>query len=111
MENTFIVYDQTKECIIIDPGCYSIEEKEELLSFININQLKPTLLINAKDDTFLSKECFPFKEAYDSDNFFFESTNYGGHVGFMSSFKPKENTWLELRIERFIKENIQINLL
>jgi hydroxyacylglutathione hydrolase len=46
MENTFIVYDQTKECIIIDPGCYSIEEKEELLYFININQLKPTLLIN-----------------------------------------------------------------
>jgi hydroxyacylglutathione hydrolase len=46
MENTFIVYDQTKECIIIDPGCYSIEEKEELLSFININQLQPTLLIN-----------------------------------------------------------------
>jgi len=46
MENTFIVYDQTKECIIIDPGCYSIDEKEELLSFININQLKPTLLIN-----------------------------------------------------------------
>ena len=46
MENTFIVYDQTKECIIIDPGCYTIEEKEELLSFININQLKPTLLIN-----------------------------------------------------------------
>ena len=36
MENTFIVYDQTKECIIIDPGCYSIEEKEELLSLINI---------------------------------------------------------------------------
>ena len=46
MENTFIVYDQTKECIIIDPGCYSNEEKEELLSFITINQLKPTLLIN-----------------------------------------------------------------
>lgn len=72
---------------------------------------KPTLLINAKDDSFLSKECFPFKEAYDSDNFFFERTNYGGHVGFMSSFNPSENTWLELRIERFIRENIQKNLL
>ena len=72
---------------------------------------KPTLLINAKDDSFLSKECFPFKEAYDSDNFFFERTNYGGHVGFMSSFNPLENTWLELRIEQFIRENIQINLL
>ena len=71
---------------------------------------KPTLLINAKDDSFLSKECFPYKEAYDSDNFFFERTKFGGHVGFMSSFNPLENIWLELRIERFIKENIQINL-
>ncbi|WP_299060647.1 alpha/beta fold hydrolase [uncultured Polaribacter sp.] len=71
---------------------------------------KPTLLINAKDDTFLSKECFPFEEAHSSDDFFFEGPNYGGHVGFMTSFKPKENTWLEKRIERFIRENIQINL-
>ena len=46
MENTFIVYDQTKECIIIDPGCYSQEEKDKLLSFIKSNKLKPTLLIN-----------------------------------------------------------------
>ena len=46
MENTFIVYDQTKECIIIDPGCYSEEEKDKLLSFIKSNKLKPTLLIN-----------------------------------------------------------------
>ena len=70
---------------------------------------KPTLLINAKDDTFLSSECFPFEEAHDSEFFFFEGPNYGGHVGFMSSFKPQENKWLEERIERFIKQNIQID--
>ena len=46
MENTFIVYDQTKECIIIDPGCYSEDEKDKLSSFIKSNKLKPTLLIN-----------------------------------------------------------------
>lgn len=69
---------------------------------------KPTLLINAKDDTFLSKECYPFDEAHNSDFFFLETPNYGGHVGFMSSFKPSENTWLENRIERFIKQNIKI---
>ena len=28
-ENTYIVYDETKECIIIDPGCYNHNEKEE----------------------------------------------------------------------------------
>jgi predicted alpha/beta-fold hydrolase len=71
---------------------------------------KPTLLINAKDDTFLSNECYPFDEAHNSDYFFLEAPNYGGHVGFISSFKPSENTWLEHRIERFIRENININL-
>jgi hypothetical protein len=69
---------------------------------------RPTLLINAKDDSFLSKECFPFDEAHNSKNFFFEAPNYGGHVGFMSSFKLSENTWLEKRITRFIIENIGI---
>jgi predicted alpha/beta-fold hydrolase len=70
---------------------------------------KPTLLVNAKDDSFLSKKCFPFYEAQKSENFFFESTDYGGHVGFMNSFKSEENNWLEKRIERFIKENIELN--
>ncbi len=72
---------------------------------------KPTLLINAKDDSFLSNECFPFYEAQKSENFFFESTDYGGHVGFMNSFNAEENNWLEKRIERFIIENIQLHLL
>lgn len=71
---------------------------------------KPTLLINAKDDTFLSRECFPYEEAENSDFFFFEETKYGGHVGFMTSFFPNENQWLEHRIARFIKENIEIDI-
>ena len=72
---------------------------------------KPTLLINAKDDTFLSKECFPFDEAQNSPFFHLETPKYGGHVGFINSFKASENTWLEERIARFIKENIQIPIL
>jgi len=70
---------------------------------------KPTLLINAKDDTFLSPECYPHQEAHASKNFFLEVPNYGGHVGFMTSFKPQENKWLEHRIERFIRQNIKIS--
>ena len=70
----------------------------------------PTLLINASDDSFLSKECYPYKEAKKSDYFFFEEPKYGGHCGFMSSLKSKENTWLERRIEHFIKEIIQIDI-
>ena len=69
---------------------------------------RPTLLINAKDDTFLSPECYPIKEAMQSNYFFLETPEYGGHVGFITSFKQQENTWLEQRIGRFIKENIEI---
>ena len=32
-ENTYVLYDETLECVIIDPGCYEPEEKEELLVF------------------------------------------------------------------------------
>lgn len=71
---------------------------------------KPTLLINAEDDSFLSKECFPYEEAENSDTFFLEVTKYGGHVGFISSFKQHESRWLEKRISRFIEEHIQINI-
>ena len=45
-ENTFILWDETKECIIIDPGCYEKNEKEYLSNFIESINLKPVKLIN-----------------------------------------------------------------
>jgi glyoxylase-like metal-dependent hydrolase (beta-lactamase superfamily II) len=45
-ENTFIVWDQKKNCVIIDPGCYSRQEQHELLDFIEENELKPIALLN-----------------------------------------------------------------
>ena len=59
-------------------------------------------------DSFLSKECYPFDEAHNSEYFFFEAPNYGGHVGFMSSFKPSENRWLEKRMHQFIEKEINL---
>lgn len=47
----------------------------------------PTLLVNALDDTFLSKECFPTDVAAKKDNFYLEMPRYGGHLGFMSPDK------------------------
>ena len=45
-ENTYIVYDETKECLIIDPGCYTDAEREELKAFIEEKELTPVKLIN-----------------------------------------------------------------
>ena len=65
---------------------------------------KPVLLISSLDDPFLAKECYPYKEAKASNYFHLEVTKYGGHVGFISSFLPKKNRWLENRILQFIKD-------
>lgn len=45
-ENTYILYDETKECVVIDPGCYSVSEENALFGFIDSHQLKPLMVIN-----------------------------------------------------------------
>ncbi len=46
MENTYVVYDDSGACVIIDPGCYEPHEKEEIEAFIDAENLKVELLIN-----------------------------------------------------------------
>jgi glyoxylase-like metal-dependent hydrolase (beta-lactamase superfamily II) len=45
-ENSFVVTDNNKNCVIIDPGCYLQEEKEALKRFIESNNLKVRALLN-----------------------------------------------------------------
>ncbi len=45
-ENTFVLYDDTGECIIVDAGCYTKSEQEELVTFIETKGLKPKYAIN-----------------------------------------------------------------
>jgi len=45
-ENTYILSDETGQCIIIDPGCHLANEEKELSSYISENQLKPVRLLN-----------------------------------------------------------------
>jgi len=45
-ENTYVLYTDSKEAIIIDPGCYFTEESELLDSFLSSNQLTPVILLN-----------------------------------------------------------------
>ena len=44
-ENTYVVYDDTQECVIIDCGAYYQEERDALVNFVNDNQLKPVHLL------------------------------------------------------------------
>jgi glyoxylase-like metal-dependent hydrolase (beta-lactamase superfamily II) len=45
-ENTYVLYDETKECVVVDPGCYEKDEEEELDAFIKSEGLKVKVLLN-----------------------------------------------------------------
>ncbi len=45
-ENTYILFNESKQAIIIDPGCYYDDEKDVLSSFIDKMGLKPEMLLN-----------------------------------------------------------------
>lgn len=45
-ENTYVLFDNTSECVIIDPGCYEKKEQQELADFIDIHKLTVKKLIN-----------------------------------------------------------------
>ncbi len=45
-ENTYVVYDDTGECAIIDPGMSNGAEENAVVNFIKKKSLKPVLLLN-----------------------------------------------------------------
>jgi glyoxylase-like metal-dependent hydrolase (beta-lactamase superfamily II) len=62
-ENTYILFDDSKECVIIDPGCSNRSEQEEIAGFIKEEGLKPVKLLNTHchvdhvlGNTFISKK-------------------------------------------------------
>ncbi|PHS51775.1 MAG: alpha/beta hydrolase [Lutibacter sp.] len=67
---------------------------------------KPTLLINALDDSFLSKSCYPINEAKNHKYLHLELPKYGGHVGFNTTYFGKDLFWSEKRILDYIRHII-----
>lgn len=64
------------------------------------NIKRPTLIVNSKDDPFLSAECYPIKAAQRNPHLYLMMPNYGGHVGFVAS-KQKQLYWHESQAVRF----------
>ena len=45
-ENTYLLYNNSGHCIVVDPGCYTQEERDVLAQFIAENGLSVTFLVN-----------------------------------------------------------------
>ena len=74
-------------------------EKASCLQFLP-NIKVPSLIINSLNDSFLSAECYPVKEAKHNQNLFLEMPKYGGHVGFIGKGNVYYN---ERRALEFVK--------
>jgi predicted alpha/beta-fold hydrolase len=64
----------------------------------------PTLLVNAKNDPFLSEPCYPLREAETNPYFFLEMPASGGHVGFIA-FNRRKEYWFESRVISFLNDS------
>jgi uncharacterized protein len=65
----------------------------------------PTLIINAKNDTFLSESCYP-KPAELSESITYLAPNYGGHVGFASNIWMNRPFWSEQCSAKFLTKTL-----
>lgn len=61
----------------------------------------PSLIINARNDSFLGPECYPYKDAAANENLFLEVPSYGGHVGF---YDAQNIAYTEKRALKFLEE-------
>jgi predicted alpha/beta-fold hydrolase len=73
-------------------------EKSSSIQFIE-NIKIPVLILSAKNDSFLSEECYPISLASQLKNIYLEIPNYGGHVGF---HKTNKEQYSELRAVDFL---------
>ena len=71
------------------------------IGYLNLISI-PTLLLNAKDDPFLSRESFPYVEASKNPCFYLEAPRSGGHLGFLDA----QGFWIERRIPQFLNQAV-----
>ncbi len=116
-ENTYLLYDETSECIIVDPGCSGHEEQELLRNYIIAHGLIPVkvILTHAHVDhicgaKFLSDEYGLVPECHKEDLGLLEQAQFHGKVlGFTIETPPTPTRFLEEGKElRFGNSSLQI---
>jgi predicted alpha/beta-fold hydrolase len=83
---------------------HGFKDAEDYYSQCNSKQFLPeieypALIINARDDSFLSESCYPSDQEIKNDNIHFSYTQHGGHVGFVEW--RKDVYWHESEIIHF----------
>jgi len=82
--NTYVLNDETRECIVVDAGMQGPDEEKQIVSYIEDNQLKPVLLLNTHThidhilgNTFLAEKYnLPLAAHHDAEKFLTNAATY-----------------------------------
>ncbi len=93
--NALILWDETRECVIIDPACSSAPEEQLLKDFILSNDLKPVRLLNTHGhfdhlmgNGFVEKKWGLKAAIHQEDNFLIENAQSTAIIFGMQIPKP-----------------------
>ena len=116
-ENTFVISDETGDCIFIDPGFFYDEEKEEVMDFVDNQKLNPVKITNTHCHfdhimgvEFLRKTYnIPF-QAHEEDAFWVEkATTQGQMFGFeVDPVRPIDSFLRENEVLKFGNSELEI---
>ena len=109
-ENTYVIYNEVGDCIIVDPGCSNDKENDELATFIKENELKPIHLIvtHGHIDHILgtafviNKYNIPLEVHPDDEIFIKSAPSFASNYGFEIN--------MPTQIEAILTENSDIKL-
>ncbi len=111
-ENTYVVWDEgTKECAIIDAGCFWQEEQKLLSDFISGHELKVTHLLNTHlhldhvfGNAFVAREYGIKPEAGKEDEFLLQTLEIQCRIFGFTQNEPTVN------IGKYLKEGEQVKV-
>lgn len=94
-ENTYLLYDETNNAVIIDPGCYTNEEEDTLLSFIKEKNISLKRILNTHShidhilgNKFISEQFQLPIESHQADEFLIKNAKEQAVVFGMQMDKP-----------------------
>jgi len=101
--NSFVLHDDSNECLIIDPGFYEQKEKDSLLKFISENKLKPIKVLNTHchvdhilGNRFVCEQYQIPLSAHEEDEFLLNRASQMGEIfGFKEVSSPPINDYLK----------------
>lgn len=102
-ENTYVLYDETKEAIVVDPGNYDARESDVLTRYISDQGLKPVAIVNTHAHVDHVLGVFYLKNHYSipfylhpkEEPVLHSVKTYASNYGFHAFNEPVVDGWLQ----------------